>query len=120
MENLGGGIGKPSKLCKNVTVYIERTHSNCRSPQFKYVYEGGGILWAHSQGGKEITSSGKIDVNTKVGVTAKNNGVQGLSGSNQLLFLLFPQLIIICLSTNGKATSGKVRREEMITKCSGL
>ncbi len=34
-------------------------------PASKYVYERSGILWAHSQGGKEITITGKIVVYTK-------------------------------------------------------
>jgi hypothetical protein len=119
-KNLEGGIGKPSKGCKKESGYIERTDSDCRSPQGKYVYEGIGILWADSQESEKITSTGKIFVNTKMEATANNSGAQGLSGSNQLLFLLCPQLLYIYLFTNVKTTSRKGRREEGITKSSSL
>jgi hypothetical protein len=35
-----------------ITGYIERTHSNCRFPQGKYFYEGGGILLGTLSGRK--------------------------------------------------------------------
>ncbi len=119
MEYLGGSIDQSPTGCKKGTGYIEKTHSNRGPPLGKNVHEGSGILWAHSQGGKDITSTGKIVINTKMGATTNHNGAQGLSGSNQLLFLLCLKLLNICLTTDGKTMMGE-KKGKGITKSSGL
>ncbi len=81
-ENLGKSVDQPSKRRKKGLGYTERTHSNCRSTQGQYVHEGGGILWAYSEGGEEITSTKKNVVNPKMGIATDHNGAQGISGSN--------------------------------------
>jgi hypothetical protein len=123
-----GSTGKTSeevlinhqKDVRRVLDTLKKTHSYRRTPQGKYVYEVSRILWANSQGGKEITSTGKIVIDTKMGATTNHNGSQGLSVSNQLLFLLCSQLLNLCLTTDGKTTSGEGIGKERITKSSGL
>jgi hypothetical protein len=110
-DKIEPGISKVRRVLDTL-----KEHSNCRPPQGQYVYEGGGILWAHPKGGKEITSTRKIVVYPKMGATTNHNGAQGIYGSNQFLFLLCPQLLHICLSTNGKTTSGKGKGKKGMLK----